>query len=89
MTCRSYRESLLDLARGVAMPAAVARDGEAHIAACARCRLELGRQRELSSELQVPADHAAGWTASAELDERLALAFDALHAPVMRAAFRE
>lgn len=77
MTCRVHREALLDIARGVAVPAAVARDAEVHAAGCAACRRELERQRELTVVLGALRDEASAWSASSSLEQRLLQAVEA------------
>ncbi|MGH8637597.1 MAG: hypothetical protein ACREUZ_10740 [Burkholderiales bacterium] len=90
MTCRSYRETLLDIARGVTTPAPVARDADAHAARCDTCRTHLERQRELTTVLGALRDEASSWSASSSLEQGLLQAIEAKrpasteHAPARR-----
>jgi len=71
MTCRSCRETILDLARNVAMPASIVEAATAHIDGCQVCTAELHRQRELTAALEVLATAAESWLPSDGLEARL------------------
>ena len=71
MTCAAHRDAILDLARGVPMPAAIARAAEAHLSGCPSCEGELRRQRALTSALAVLASDPEGLPNAADLEARL------------------
>jgi hypothetical protein len=77
MTCRYLQAPLLDVARGVAIPVAVQRAVEAHVAACPRCAEQLRRQRDLTARLHAVAGSTPEWTASDATERRLLDAFAA------------
>ena len=81
MSCHVHREAVLDIARGVTLPAAVVRAAQRHVERCPSCAAQLGRQQRLTAALQALADQAAGWRASGDLEGRLRAAFAASHDP--------
>lgn len=81
MTCRAHRQAIVDLARGVVMPAAVTAAAESHLAGCAACSMERRRQTELTGGLRALADASARWIPPASLERR----FEAAVAAARRA----
>ncbi len=81
MTCRSHRDAILDLARGVPMPAAVEDAAHTHIRTCTACAAELVRQRDLTQALRVLSAGAGVRRAPAGLEDRLLAAFPAQQPP--------
>jgi hypothetical protein len=79
MTCQSARDSILDLARGLAIPPPALRVLEEHLNHCDACAAELQRQRDLSAGLDALAAEAPQWTAPAALEDRLLGQFAAMH----------
>lgn len=80
MNCRSCRDVVLDLARGVMTPSAAARAAEAHLPTCSTCADELRRQRELTLTLEALAAGTRVSTAPEAMEERLLRMFDREHA---------
>jgi hypothetical protein len=80
MTCGSATEAVLDLARGVAMPASLRMAVERHVKDCAACAADLGRHRDLTAALRALSTEAQVWRASPEIEQRLQAAFDAARA---------
>jgi hypothetical protein len=77
MTCGSATEAVLDLARGVAVPASLRMAVESHVKECAACAADLSRHRDLTAALRALSTEAQTWQASPELEHRLQAAFDA------------
>jgi len=71
MMCHAYRETVLDLARGAAVPSASARAAETHVEACAACARVLQRQRDLTDALQALAAETQSSTPAPGLEARL------------------
>ena len=81
MTCGMVRESVLDLARGVALPESAQESVRRHLAECARCAADFERQRNLTADLRAVANSAQAWGSSPEIEARLQAAFAAREAP--------
>jgi hypothetical protein len=77
MKCQLHQETIVDLARGVALPAA-AEAAEAHMAECAQCKADLAREHELSAGLLALAASTEHVEPPAGLEARLLEAFDTL-----------
>jgi hypothetical protein len=73
MTCR-HRDAIVDLARGEAIPSAVARAATSHRSGCRNCQVEFDRQRQLTLALGALADDARAWTVSGGAEQRFAAA---------------
>jgi hypothetical protein len=71
---------MLDLARGVTIPSAAAREAEGHLATCSLCADEMKRQRELTLTLEALAAGTRGCPAPDVVEERLLRMFDDQHA---------
>ena len=81
MTCGMVSESVLDLARGVALPESAQASVRRHLAECPRCAADFERQRSLTADLKAVAKSAQTWGASPEIEARLQAAFAAREAP--------
>src|SRR5829696_180003 len=81
MSCGSLTETIFDMARGAAVPAAARVSVQRHMEACRSCAAEYARQRQLTAGLQTLAAEAQKWAAPAAIEERLLAAFAAAHAP--------
>lgn len=81
MTCGVVRESVLDLARGVALPESAQASVRQHLAECARCAADFERQRNLTADLRAVANSAQTWSSSPEIEARLQAVFAARAAP--------
>ena len=77
MTCGTARDPMLDLARGVAMPAAVRVAVRQHLAVCTECAAAYGRQQQLTAALAELSEEARASSASPETEGRLREAFAA------------
>jgi hypothetical protein len=77
MTCQPHSETLLDIARGVPVPASDEREARAHAAGCEACGVEFDRQRELTAGLAWLREEAAAWSPPSEMAERLQTRFEA------------
>jgi hypothetical protein len=81
MTCGMVSESVLDLARGVALPESAQASVRRHLAECPRCAADFERQRNLTADLRAVANSAQTWGASPEIEARLQAALAAREAP--------
>lgn len=81
MTCGMVSESVLDLARGVALPESAQGSVRRHLAECPRCAADFERQRNLTADLRAVANSAQTWGASPEIEARLQRAFAAREVP--------
>jgi hypothetical protein len=80
MTCANYRNAILDLARGVAMPSSLASTAQAHLEVCAACAAWFRQERDLSAGLHALAMSTREAGPSGDAEERLLAEFDALQA---------
>jgi hypothetical protein len=71
MTCGMLRESVLDLARGVALAESAQASIRRHLAECARCAADFERRRNLTADLRAVASDARTWGASPGIEARL------------------
>ena len=77
MTCRRHQDAILDLARGVPLPAAVAEAARAHARACGDCAAALARQRDLTRAFTALSAAAEKHAAPPALEARLLAVFPA------------
>jgi hypothetical protein len=84
MSCRLYRQTLVDLARGAVTPADAAAAAEAHAAECPACGALLDDGRRLTSRLRA-LDRSTVVPTHSALEAGLGRAFDQYHGVRLRA----
>jgi hypothetical protein len=79
MSCHLHKDAIVDLARGVALPAETARATQAHVDGCPECAAELRRQYDLTAALAELVSDARAWTSSRSLEQQLTGTFAKVH----------
>jgi hypothetical protein len=89
MNCEARVETILDMARGAALPEAARLSVRRHMETCPSCAAEHARQRDLTTALQALAAEAQEWKAPAAMEQRLLAAFAERQGPAAVAARQE